>query len=144
MKALIPLIALGLASCASTTFQNYEGASVTQGSGGTRTNVQGIDFWENGTPPRKFRVIGIIDDNRPGGMIPMRALKSDVAAKAKAAGADAVVLIGNASQITGFVGNAQSFTTVNAFNPNLATTNTFGTSTPVRRNSAKFAAIKYL
>jgi hypothetical protein len=144
MKALLPLLALGLASCASTTFQSYEGASVTQGSGGTRTNVQGIDFWENGAPPRKFRVIGIIDDNRPGGIIPMRALKSDVAAKAKAAGADAVVLIDNASQITGFVGNAQSFTTVNAFNPNLATTNTFGSTTPVRRNSAKFAAITYL
>jgi hypothetical protein len=133
------LLTIACSSCATTTFKSYEGGGVTQGTGGTRDVIEGIDFWENGTPPRKFRIIGIIDDERPKGIILDQAFKKDVARKARAAGADGVIMLESSSQITGYIGNAQAFT-----NPGLGTASVFGTSTPVRQASAKFSAIKYL
>jgi len=32
--------------------------------------IEGIDFWSNGEPPRKFKILGVIDDTRGGGFDP--------------------------------------------------------------------------
>jgi hypothetical protein len=66
-------------SCTTTDFQSWEGRnSVVEGHGGTRKVVDGMDVWTQGDPPRRFQVLGIIEDERPGGLIPMAQLKHDI------------------------------------------------------------------
>ena len=63
-------LVLGLiTSCSSTTFTEYRGASIVQGKGGTLRVVDGVDFWENGDPNRKYKILGVIDDSRGDGLI---------------------------------------------------------------------------
>src|SRR6266446_2688159 len=90
------LLAAGLlfVSCTSTEFQSWEGRnSVVEGRGGTRKVVDGMFVWTYGDPPRRFRVLGIIQDDRPGGLIPMARLKHDIVRKARESGGGAVILV---------------------------------------------------
>ena len=64
---------------------------LSQGVGGTKVIVEGMEFWDNGEPPRKYMVLGIIEDERPGGPISMANLKGDVVQKAKEVAGDAVI-----------------------------------------------------
>lgn len=131
-----------LIGCASTEYQAYEGRNtVFQGEGGTKRTVEGIDFWENGEPPRKFKVLGIVDDTRGAGLIPMAMRDKAIAEKAKKQGADAVILISSSSRYAGSIASGASNTN---FYGNSATTYGSGTSTAVFKNSAKYVAIKYL
>jgi hypothetical protein len=131
-----------LSGCASTDYKVYEGRNtVFEGEGGTRTTINGIDFWENGEPPRKFKLMGIIEDERPGGIIPMARLKGDIAKKAKEQGADAVIILGRGSKVRGYVTNASATTTLSG---NSAYSSGTAMSVPVLRNSASFAVIKYV
>jgi hypothetical protein len=139
--ATVATVASLLVGCASTNFKAYEGPSIFVGKGGTKTTVDGIDIWDNGEPPRKFRVLGIVEDERPGGVIPMMRLRGDIVKKAKEVGADAVIQLSSSSQITGYhtTGSATAYGTGNA-----ATAYGSSTSVPLRQNTAKFAVIKYV
>jgi len=141
-QALLILLLSVLAGCATTEFKTYEAKNnVFEGKGGTKVVVDGMEFWDSGDPPRKFKVLGIIDDQRPGGIIPMAQLKGDIVKRAKVEGADAVIELGSQSQITGFYtsGSASAYSSGGM-------TNAYGSSTtmPMRRNISKFAVIKYL
>ena len=142
------IVAIGLAlvfvltGCASTEYKKFEGKnSVVEGKGGTKVVVEGMEVWDNGDPPRKFSVLGIIDDVRPGGIIPMSQLRRDMVRKAREAGGDALVEIRSESQVAGYQtsGAATAYTYGRS-------TQAYGsaTSMQMRRNSAKFAVIKYL
>lgn len=131
-----------LAGCATTEYKSFETKNnLFEGKGGTKVIVDGMEVWDNGDPPRRFKVMGVIDDERPGGIIPMSQLRSDIVKKAREAGGDAVVQLGNQSQIAGYYtsGSASAYSYGN-------TANAYGTSTtvPMRRNIAKFAVIKYV
>ena len=146
MKSSIPLLITAvimlLTGCASTEFQAFEGkTSIFEGRGGTKTLVDGVEFWENGEPPRKFRLLGIISDERPAGIIPMASLKKDIAKKAKDQKADAVILLSSGSKFMGTVHNASATTQIYG---NTAVTSGSGTSVPVMRNSARFAIVRYV
>jgi hypothetical protein len=67
------------------------GSPVYIGQAGASKNVNGVDFWVLGTPPRKFRIVGYIVDNRKRGIIESVTHDPNIAAKAKAAGGDAVI-----------------------------------------------------
>src|SRR6266403_5119075 len=96
-------VTLLYASCTSTDFQSWEGRnSVVEGHGGTRKVVDGMDVWTHGDPPRRFQVIGIIEDSRPSGIIPMAQMKHDIVAKARQSGGDAVIFASSASQLQGY------------------------------------------
>lgn len=144
-KPFTLLVALGLslmAGCATTEYKSFEGKTdVFEGKGGTKVVVDGMEIWDNGEPPRKFKVLGIIDDERPGGIIPMSQLRSDMVKKAREAGGDAVVQLGSQSQTAGFYssGSATAYSYGNS-----ATAYGSSTTMPVRRNVAKFAVIKYV
>lgn len=97
------LIALGATLCiawsavSASDFVSYEGKdAVQEGIGGEKKVVDGIDFWSNGAPPRKFKIIGYVTDSRLKsglvGMIRMSGLESSIAKEAKKAGGDAVIL----------------------------------------------------
>ena len=112
LGVLVVLTSLFLAGCATTEFKPYEAKdNLFEGKGGTKVIVDGMEFWDNGEPPRKFRVLGIIDDEHPGGVIPMSQLRNDIVKKAREVGGDAVVQLGSRSQITGFhtTGSASAY-----------------------------------
>ena len=64
---LIPVIALVLCSCSTTTFMHTTGTGVQRGSGGAFRMVDGIEFYQEGSPNRPYQVIGVITDSRPMG-----------------------------------------------------------------------------
>lgn len=143
LLAVLAVLVLSLAAgCATTEYKPYQAKdNVFEGKGGTKVVVDGMELWDNGDPPRKFKVLGVIDDQRPGGIIPMSQLRSDMVKKAREAGGDAVVQLGNQSQIAGYYtsGSASAYSYGSS-----ATAYGSSTTMPVRRNVAKFAVIKYL
>ena len=146
MKASLAFLAVLVCSlvagCATTEYKTYEAKdNIFEGKGGTKAVVEGMEFWDNGQPPRKFKVLGIIDDQRPGGIIPMSQLRTDIVAKAREVGGDDVIQLGNQSEIAGYYSSGSA----SAYSYGSSAT-AYGSSTtmPVRRNVAKFAVIKYV
>lgn len=140
VAAIAMLVLLG--GCASTQFKVYEGrGNVIEGHGGTRVVVDGMDIWENGEPPRKFKFLGLIEDERPGGIIPMGQLQGDIVKKAREVGGQALIKINSQSQIMGY--QTSGFASANTLG---TTTRAAGTSTTIaaRKNFATFAVIEYL
>ena len=141
-KIVALISALLLAGCATTEFKTYEGFnSVIEGKGGTKVVVDGMELWDNGDPPRHFKLIGIIEDERPGGIVPMAQLKSDIVKKAKQAGGDAVIQLTSQSQIAGYYA-AGTASAANSGNSAYARGSSI--AIPLRRNIAQFAVIKYV
>lgn len=141
IAVVLILTASLLTGCATTEYRSYEGKSnVIDGKGGTKVVVAGMEIWDNGEPPRKFKIIGIIEDQRPGGLIPMAQLRGDMVEQARKVNGDAIIQLSNASQIAGYYtsGSASAYAYGNS-------ANAYGSSTtlPVRRNFARFAVIKY-
>ena len=58
---LIILLIVGCATNAKITFTSYSNDEVLEGEGGSMSVVDGVDFWNNGHPNRKYKIIGIID-----------------------------------------------------------------------------------
>lgn len=146
MRYSAPLLLAGLffviTGCATTEFKPFEAkVNAFEGVGGTKTVVAGMEVWDNGEPPRKFSVLGIIEDERPGGPIPMSSLKSDIVQKAKEVGGDAVIQLNSNSQLVGVYSSGSA--TANSYG---RTTTAYGSSTavPMRRSYSKFVVIKYL
>jgi hypothetical protein len=141
-----------LAAC-STTYYGYSGSGVLVGKGGASTNVNGIDLWIVGSPPRKFTIIGYIEDVRPGGPIPMAVRNSQLAAKAKTKGGDGLLLSSDVSDMVG------TFSTANATATGWGSATTFGNTTtfnggasafgtgmtmPMIRRTGRYYVIKYV
>lgn len=139
----ILLIGLAVASSSNATaksrFVAYEGKdSISEGRGGTKVVSHGIDFWTTGEPPRRFQVLGLLTDNRSRGWFNGDAVGSGlVAAKIKEAGGDAAILLGQSSQITGYVHGGQA--TMNG-----GTAYGYGWSRPVSEETTRMVVIKYL
>jgi hypothetical protein len=89
-------------------FNEHSGSGIYEGSGGASKNINGIDIWLVGTPPRKFRIIGYITDSRPGGLIPMARRDADLAAEAKKNRGDGILLKADRTDFIGVysTGNA--------------------------------------
>lgn len=90
-----------VASCSTTTFTEYRGSGIVEGKGGTVRVVDGIDFWENGPPNRKFRIIGVIDDSRGDGLIQRSGRDGTLAKVAKERGGDAIIFLGQDRELRG-------------------------------------------
>lgn len=129
-------------SCTSTEFESWEGRnSAVEGRGGTRKVVDGMDVWTYGDPPRQFRVLGIIEDNRPGGIIPMARMKHDIVAKARQSAGDAVIVVSSQSQLAGYYTSGSA--TAYGYG-NYASAYGSSVTVPITRHSATFVVIKYL
>jgi len=79
---------------AKITFSAYEGPPVVAtGTGGTRLEKHDIDYWTSGTPPRRYQIIGMVQDRRDEAWDGGNAIGSrTVAKKVKQAGGDAVII----------------------------------------------------
>jgi hypothetical protein len=152
-----------LIGCASTDYQAMESREplIGQGQAGTRKVVDGVDIWTFGAPPRKYRVLGVINDTRGAGPLPMAGYYSGIAAKVKQYGGNAAIEVGSSRQYVGTTSFANAATTTSGgysgtgYNyGNLstvngtvnATSNTFasGTSIPLFKHHGTFLVVKYL
>ena len=62
---ILPIAALLVAGCAGhpPEIKRYVGAVPEVGHGGTVKTVDGVQFWDNGAPNRKFVQVGLIDED---------------------------------------------------------------------------------
>jgi hypothetical protein len=143
-----------LASC-STDYQPLESRTpvVREGGYGTRKVVDGVDIWTTGEPPRKYQVLGIINDERLQAPFEMARYYHDVAAKVKKAGGNGAIEVYSNSQITGIVSNSSTTSSGSvsaygagnvAFGQYSGSSNTTGFSTAEEHHSARFVVVKYL
>jgi hypothetical protein len=103
LETICPLIVAAtiLCGCSSTNFTEYRGPAVIEGKGGTVKVVDGIDFWENGEPDRKYKILGVIDDSRADGLIQRLGQDSSIAKTARERGGDGVILSGSSREFRG-------------------------------------------
>lgn len=154
LSTLLALSILPVSETFAQEFQAYEGRNaIREGDGGTKKNVDGIDFWSNGAPPYRFKLLGFITDRRHKsglfGMISMSGLESSVAEVAKKSGGDAVIQVSSEAETVGAVGNsygnAQGTATTTGNTTNARVTgSSSSTSAAVQKQNSKFAVVKYL
>lgn len=141
MKMMMTALVLTIAApaAAKTTFAAYDGPGAEQtGTGGTHQNMKGIELWTMGAPARRFKMIGIITDQRKDRLLDGDPTDSPaVAKKAREAGGDAVILLGQDSRPIGYAGGA------NAWSDG---TSTFasGQGRLVSQRVTRFAVIRYM
>ena len=136
----LTILAVFFTAC-STDYYTYSGSAVYEGKGGASKNINGVDIWLVGTPPRKFKIIGYITDTRPGGPIPMARRDGDLAAEAKKNGGDAILIKADERDFLG------TYSTANATavsNGNVTTGFGSGVSVPIIRREGQFFVIKYV
>ena len=95
-------IALLISGCSlvKTDYKSFEGSQsgIIKGKGGAKVIIDEMDIWDDGEPPRKFKVLGFIDDVRETGLLEMTS-RSNIVKKAKEAGGDAVIKLHTQSQL---------------------------------------------
>src|SRR3954465_14411160 len=108
LKKLVVCVGMLVAASASLAqdFIAFEGKNaIREGEGGAKKTVEGVDFWSDGEPPRKFKLVGYITDRRQKsgliGMASMSGLERDVANLAKKNGGDAVILMNSEAETIG-------------------------------------------
>jgi hypothetical protein len=55
-----------LPGCRHASYSGFQGTGAVQGTGGTVRSMEGIDIWENGTPNRRYNILGVSDQMRNG------------------------------------------------------------------------------
>jgi hypothetical protein len=152
---LLFVLCVLVAGCASTNYSAFEGGRVVEGTGGTKKTVDGIDIWNNGSPPRKFKVIGIIDDSRRQTLIGMAGYEGALVKKAKEVGGDAIIILDAHSEIVGYYnsgGSGTATTTGSAYGVgntayyqgNTTYQSYDSTTSAIRNKLTKAAVIKYV
>ena len=151
MKALIALLstALLLAGCSWTDYYPYHGGGPLIGQGGAAKRIEGVDIWLTGSPPRKFQIIGYVEDTRSGKMLAMSTRDRRLAEKAKLYGGDGVLIQSDTVTNMGSVSSGNAFTSLNGaaygntFYGSALTTGTSITTSIIWREG-RFFVIKYL
>jgi hypothetical protein len=136
--------ALCVGGCASTTYRPFESRSdgIVNGKGGTQTVQEGMEVWNNGDPPRRYKVLGFIDDERPGDAKSMSRLFGDVVKQAREVGGQALIQVRSQSQVTGYqsTDSAPAQAYGGSTSPGMAT----AAAVPVRKHKAQFMVVRYL
>lgn len=120
-------------------------AQALEGEGGEMEEVDGIQFWSNGDPPRYFVLVGYINDTRLStgliGKMRVKGRTKEIAEVARANGGNAVMLVDANTATKGYIQNYQgssnrigSRTSGNA--------SSFGTA--VQNESTRYAVLKYV
>ncbi len=108
------LCAVLCAGCASTNYKAWHGGGVQTGPGGAMEVVQGVEVWTHGRPNRPYVVVGVIEDTRPGGIIPMAQRAGAVAKAAKAKGGDGLIVVNESRESMGTYNTMNAYSTLNA------------------------------
>jgi hypothetical protein len=152
--ALLLASALAAGPIYAQEFSKWEGKEIVrEGEGGTKKVIGDVEFWADGTPAKKFVLLGYIDDRRHKtglvGKVRMGSLEKDVAKIAKENGGDAVLLLASDAETVGYVGSSNATTQANAYssgNRAYGTAYTSGsvTSAAVQKQVSRFAVIKFV
>jgi hypothetical protein len=108
--AVLISFVLFLAGCATVDFQAYEGKNnLYEGDGGTKVVVDGVEFWANGSPPRKYSIIGMVVSEIGSGVGDEAIILSSVAPEVRKRGGDAAVQVTNNNSFAGLIRTAPGF-----------------------------------
>ena len=135
-------VVIAMAVCpagAKTRFEPYEARNpVVEGQGGARTMKDGVDFWTTGDPPRRYKIIGIIRDNRGTGLFFGNAIgSSGIAKKIREVGGDAAILLNQNSSVKAVWSQAQASADGNQASGS-------GVAIPIEERVTTFVVVKYL
>jgi hypothetical protein len=116
MKHVLMLILVAcIAGCATIDYQPYEGKNkILEGEGGTKVVVDGIEFWANGSPPRKYTIIGMVTSEVGAGVGDEAMIRSAVAGEVKKQGGDAAVQVSSNTSFSGVIKIATSYAATSA------------------------------
>ena len=106
--ALVSLLVacVGCTMLVTTDYQPYEGKdSIYSGNGGTKVVIDGIELWANGSPPRKFKVLGVVTNEVGAGFGDESLIRSVVASEVRKQGGNAAVQLTNNTAFSGMVIN---------------------------------------
>ena len=109
MRSIVPfafilIFGLTLSGCATIDFQPYEGKrNLYEGDGGTKVIVDNIDFWANGSPPRKYSIIGMVVSEIGSGVGDEALIRSAVASEVKKRRGSAAIQVTNNSSFGGII-----------------------------------------
>lgn len=134
----------GLSACAHVNqqYEAYEGRNAEQqGEGGTRFSSDGIDFWTTGKPPRRYKILGVLTDTRRNQKIAAASFASDVAAKVREIGGNAVIYQNEGREYIGTYNMGQATATSYG-----STTNAVGSGfgVAISNKSTQMLVIQYL
>ncbi|WP_066735707.1 hypothetical protein [Cupriavidus sp. D384] len=138
MKSLIvgAVLVSTLGACAMVDYEKYEGQQlVREGTGGTKSTVDGIDVWSYGAPPRRYEILGVVTVSVPSGPVAQHRITSNAAEKAKEMGGSAAINIDTLD-----TGTMTSVASAFGSNGSYAT----GTSMSIGNAKGRYLVIKYL
>jgi len=128
LLAFLVITVLVAACVTSTSFEKWRGPDEYVGQGGICRTVDGIDIWENGSPDRRYKILGVIKRTvfsdaffmaASGGHSPQ--LDARLAKEAKKYDGDAVILIQADSDVFGashtYVGLKEKYLVVRYLEP---------------------------
>jgi hypothetical protein len=131
-------VALVLVACAATTYRPLQtsGDGVFEGRGGSMSVEDGMDVWDYGAPPGRYRVLGVIEDARTGGAFaPLNRARSDVVSKAREVGGQALIRVNS---------RAERFDDASARAGEATPAQAASGAATVRRQWALFLVIQYI
>jgi hypothetical protein len=104
---VLVLVTSLLLACATVDFQPYEAkTNVFEGTGGTKVVVDGIDFWANGAPPRKYKLLGVVSSEIGAGVSAESLIRTAVSAEVKKQGGNAAIEVSNNQAFAGVIRTA--------------------------------------
>ena len=119
------------------------------GQGGDMKTVDGVDFWLDGSPPHRFQVLGVLEDERLKtgliGLLRMSGLERDMARLAHQAGGDAIILTDARDDLKAVVGSSYGSSYGDVYGNQF---NAWGSATsitsPIESRRSRYVVVKYL
>jgi hypothetical protein len=109
-RPLVGMLLALLAGCAlytPTQFTEWRGPAEFKGAGGTVRNIDGVDVWTFGEPDRRFKLLGLIeqdyyDNNSVMSFLAGATKDSRIIKAAKEQGGDAIIILRRDSRLLGY------------------------------------------
>jgi len=102
---LLPCILLtALAGCATVDYSAFEyrhGSKIIEGDGGSKRMVEGVEIWDSGDPPHRYRILGITRVVEYDQMFMSSTMLHAIAQQVKKADGNAAVLLNEDGDVRG-------------------------------------------
>lgn len=92
--AAVLMVSAALPAAARGMFRPYDGDNARHtGNGGTSVARDGVEFWTDGTPARRFEILGTLTDTRAIGITGRDSVgSSSLARQARSLGGDGLIV----------------------------------------------------
>ena len=99
-----------LVGCRHLNYAVYHGSGVQQGTGGTVRQVNGTDIWENGTPNRRYTILGVTKQSRPRRQRRDERFDRELVKLARDHGGDALIIVSEDEERAGLLREKRELT----------------------------------